>query len=716
MFSVTINEKGGQQSQYDFSKPEITIGRMKGNDIVLPKGNVSKQHTRIFQRDGDFFIVDLKSTNGTYVNGRKVTSEQRIDESDKIYIGDFVLQLERQQASQSQPGAAGGPPSPPQPQRGSDAGQSGGGRNFPTVMEGARDGGPPPASPGSTGPQPQQPQQPQQSQPPRQPQQPQRSTSTAGRGSVGGAEPEDLRKTRGDAAPVEELSPEIESIDEEIEPLPEPSVPKPSSPEPTASSPEPVPSSPEPTHQSVSGDAQVAGRSNVPTPTPDQGGGASPQAGQSPSPAPAQPAGGQSPAAVSAGVADRAPLESSFDDAFHQACRQVAEVFLQDNPLERLPVDYPLNNPAKTRQLEKAVKRAVDKANPNADTARVTRAITDEATGLGVLETYLDDESVRAIYVNAYDRVVLRTNGSLQVAEQAFSSPELLDLTARRLLGSHEDLPVSEEIRFDDGTRVHVVMPPVAVDGPSLTVQKPNDSFPDLVQLAEQGSMSPGMAEFLERAVEAGRSIAIAGPISSGKSTLLAALADVVPGSSRVIAVEQHSNLPVNKPNFIRLEANPSSGYDMRSLVRDATAMHPQRILLDECRGPEAYEWVTAATGGTAGSMLTLHGTSAVDALGRLESMCLMATDDISPRGLREQIAHCVDLVVVLNATPEGGFRIQQIAEVQGVDIDAFRLNDIFYYRVEGSSGDFHPTGYIPLFFEDLRHAGLDVDLDIFRE
>ena len=142
MFSVTISEKGGQQSQYDFSKPEITIGRMKGNDIVLPKGNVSKQHTRIFLRDQNFFIVDLKSTNGTYVNGRKVNNEQPIGESDKIYIGDFILQLEHQNAQQ-RPG--GGPPKPPSPPKPAGGGQGGGGRHFPTVMDGAQERDNPPS-------------------------------------------------------------------------------------------------------------------------------------------------------------------------------------------------------------------------------------------------------------------------------------------------------------------------------------------------------------------------------------------------------------------------------------------------------------------------------------------------------------------------------------------------------------------------------------------
>ena len=154
----------------------------------------------------------------------------------------------------------------------------------------------------------------------------------------------------------------------------------------------------------------------------------------------------------------------------------------------------------------------------------------------------------------------------------------------------------------------------------------------------------------------------------------------------------------------------------MDALLRNALALQPQRLLLDECRGPEAFAWITAAASGTEGSMATIHGTSAVDAVRRLESLCLLGTGEISPRGLREQIARAVDLIVVLHRLADGGFRVQQIAEVQSVDLDTFRLGEVFYYRADGAGGAFHPTGYIPLFYEDLRHAGVEVDFDIFRE
>jgi pilus assembly protein CpaF len=282
------------------------------------------------------------------------------------------------------------------------------------------------------------------------------------------------------------------------------------------------------------------------------------------------------------------------------------------------------------------------------------------------------------------------------------------------LLGPREHEVFADEVRFSDGTRVHIVLPPLAPEGPVLTIRKPSSYHPSLDDLVGQGVLSAGMAEFLRRAVQSGRSIAVAGPASSGKSTMLGALTSLITSGVRVVAVEETRQLPLSA-NAVRLEASPATGFDMRFLLRSALSMHPERVVLDECRGPEGYDWVTSTASGTEGSMIALHGTTAADALGRLESLALMGSTDVSPRGLREQVARAVDFVVVVHGSGRG-FRVNQITEVQGVDLDTLRLNDVFYYRVEGTAGAFHPTGYVPLFYEDLRHAGVDADFGIFRE
>jgi pilus assembly protein CpaF len=414
-------------------------------------------------------------------------------------------------------------------------------------------------------------------------------------------------------------------------------------------------------------------------------------------------------------VAPAREMRSEFEADFHAAQHDVARVLFEGISAQELPIDYPPMSSDRD-DFEREVSNAVGKVNPMVDRDTLVDLIASECVGLGPIELYLDDPSVQDIYVNRFDQILVRRNGEMLVAERAFSHPDFLTLAAQRLLGTRDESIGADEVRFGDGTRVHVVMPPLSVDGPALTIRKPPTEHPSLDDLVSRDVLSTGMREFLERTVQSGRSILVAGPTSSGKSTLLGAVAGLIPEGTRVVTVEEstHLDLPLN--SVVRLESNPATNHDLRYLVRTAVAMHPERIIVDECRGGEAYEWVTSAASGTEGSMIATHGTSASDALGRLESLCLLGNPEISPRGLREQISRAVDFVLVVHRSGDNGFRVRQITEVQGVDLDAFRLNDVFYYRVEGSEEQFHPTGYIPLFYEDLRHSGVEVDFDIFRD
>ncbi|MFW5967110.1 MAG: ATPase, T2SS/T4P/T4SS family [Persicimonas sp.] len=686
MVTVTISEKGGQQSQYDFNQRDIAIGRMKDNDIVLPKGNVSKKHARLINEDGTLLITDLNSTNGTYVNGRKVTDKQPVSESDKIYIGDFILQVE---ATESAGEVAQNPPQPP-------AGQAdgGGGGSLPPS---------PPSSPDAS----------------------------------------DMRKTIG-ASPGAEDSPGAVSGDGAVDDLFAAGDSKPQ----VAEQPNPGPPR---ARSSTDADSSAAGRAGGdaagssdsaldfdgldlggPSGPNDAGAATGEREDRAVERAPSSGASNRAPAAdrqvrpqeeqvhASApshtGRLPSAPdFESEFDDNLFEAHRAAAQAFFEAVGVDDLPLGYP-PRAADRDAYANHVDAALDSSGAGAQADELRDLLLEECVGLGPIEAHLDDPQVSEIFVNRYDQVLVRRAGKMLVARQAFGDPRFLTLAAQRLLGTRDTGIGADEVRFGDGTRVHVVLPPVAVDGPVLTVRKPPTSHPSLADLVSQQAMSPGMREFLERAVQAGRSILVAGPTSSGKSTLLGAIARQIPDGTRVVCVEESTRLELGQNSAVRLETEPAAGFDMRFLVRTAVQMQPERIIVDVCRGAEAYDWVTAAASGTDGSMLTSHGTSASDALGRLESLCLLGNPEISPRGLREQIARAVDFVVVVHRRDAASFRVRQITEVQGVDLDAFRLNDIFYHRVEGSEENFHPTGYIPLFYEDLRHAGVEVDFDIFRE
>jgi pilus assembly protein CpaF len=704
MMIVTISEKGGQQSQYDFGAAAITIGRMKGNDIVLPKGNVSKKHSRISIIDGSLFISDMNSTNGTYVNGRKVAGEQPITENDKIYIGDFILQV---QATQSAGQPAAGQPAAGQPPAAPPAPPANGSK--PPAPPAAPDLGHSSGLAGSvddlftTGESPQAPRN-------RRPKNTIPESAMDFDGPGPGRDPHSSQNLGGD--PVDSRGPAA----------------------PSRHGSGPADAAPPRRH------AESSSAESAPVALRDSGAHGSSDAAHSADPAPAGlgsdnafssgsepmsppregspsgPLGGDS-----AQRSSRRPLptprevRSEFDPEFHAAQHDVARVLFEKVSPQDLALEYP-PQAAELEKYEEMVSEAVDVVSPSVDRDFLVELITTECVGLGPIDLYLDDAEVQDIYIQQFDRILIRRNGELVVAERAFSHPDFLTLAANRLLGTRDGAILTDELRFGDGTRIHLVMPPIAVDGPAITIRKPPVAHLTMDDLVARNVLSTGMREFLERAVQAGRSILIAGPTSSGKTTLLGAVAELIAPGTRVITVEESTHLELPQASVVRLEANPQAGYDLKSLVRTAVAMHPQRILLDECRGDEAYEWVSSAASGTEGSMATAHGISAAAALERIESLCLLGNPEISPRGLREQIARAVDFLVVLNRSDDHGFRVRQISELQGVDLDAFRLNDVFYHRVEGNEEQFHPTGFIPLFYEDLRHAGIDVDFDIFRD
>ena len=721
MYTITVSEKGGQQSTFEFSTPEVTIGRMKGNDIVLPKGNVSKRHSRIFLRDGQFSIIDLGSTNGTYVNGRKITGEQSITDSDKVYIGDFILQVvvELEAAVPPMPPPAPGPPEidmmgiePLDEPQGADRF----GMNPPPPPTAPHDLAPTPPSFGA-------------------PPAPAMDFGAPPAPAMDfGAPPAPAMDFGAPPAPAMDFgAPPAPAIDFGAPPAPAMDFGAPPAPAmdfgaPPAPAmdfgtpPAPAidfgaPAAPAIDFGAPAAPAMDLGGPPTPSPalrkSPDMQSGWRPRQIDEPTVDRAgdrlMPNRGYSPSTVMS----RQDLLSEFDPQFHAAQQDVARVLFEHISPDDLPFGYP-PEPSDQERMRHAVSQAVNTVAPSVNRDELIELMTSECVGLGPLENYLDDLSIRDVYINRYDRILIRRNGKLATGLRAFSHPQLLVAAAHRLLGPRDMEVISDEIRFSDGTKVHIVMPPVATDGPAITVRKPPTTHPSLEELTASGAFSHGMAEFLKQAMESGRSVLIAGPTSSGKSTLLSALASRLSPSVRVVSVEDHTHIQLTN-NAVRLEANLGAGVDNRQLVHTALSMHPDRIIVDECRGGEAYPWVTSAACGTEGSMATVHGNNAADALGRLESLCLLGSRDVSPRGIREQIARAVNIVVVVNRVTDG-FRIQQITEVQGVDLDAFRLNDIFYYRVEGTGGEFHPTGYIPLFYEDLRHAGVDVDYGIFRE
>lgn len=693
MFKVTVSDKSGQQSKLDFNKPEISIGRMKGNDIVLPKGNVSKRHATIYLRDKSFYVNDHGSTNGTYINGRKVLAEQFVAEGEKIYIGDFILQLDAiaPEALQDMSGLNGRHTLPPNPPDGPAP--------HPTMFDQMDD----------------------------LPKDPLRDTYTtmppdadSGRSDGYPHVPDGLRDTIGPLDELQQVGPPGRKYDA----VPySPNNTQPPAPSKSPSIPPPKP----PLEKNIARDPvrppAITGASPA-APRHHTGGPSTPPAATPATTGPLEPIAAATPSSPLPGHGGQIQLsaappeiERDFDAELFGQQVDLIKILAEKFPINEWPVLTEEIDDKAQKRFDKELTASIKTLGPQAKKSKLTDLLTSEFNGLGALGPLLETEEVRDIYINSHDQVLVRQDGKLVQTAHAFSNTEVLELIGKRLLTEHgtPDELVSE-LRLDHGARLHIVMPPIAAQGPLITVRKPPSSHPTIADLVEQDILSPSMADFLIHAIDAGRSIAIAGPSSSGKTTLLSALAQLIHEGIRIVAVEDFGHICLTQGSAVRLETNTTLGFDKQFLLRQALSMHPQRILLDECRGAEAYDWVTSVASGTEGSLLTIHGVNAGDALGRLESLCLLGAGDQSPRGIREQIARAINIIITVNRTSDGSVRIQQIAEVQGVDLDAFRINDIFYFKTAGTLGSFHPTGYIPMFYEDLRQIDPDVDFGVFQE
>jgi pilus assembly protein CpaF len=272
------------------------------------------------------------------------------------------------------------------------------------------------------------------------------------------------------------------------------------------------------------------------------------------------------------------------------------------------------------------------------------------------------------------------------------------------------------DARLPDGSRVNAIIPPVAIDGPSITIRKFKKDRLRVEQLVSYGSLTQGMAEFLQACVAARLNIVISGGTGSGKTTLLNVLSGFIPDGERIVTIEDAAELQLHQVHVVRLETKPpsqegSSTVTIRDLVRNALRMRPDRIVVGECRGGEALDMLQAMNTGHDGSLTTLHANTPRDAISRLETLALMSGIELPLRVVREQIASAVDVIVQQTRLRDGERKVTQITEVVGMEGDTVVLSDIFKYDQTGIStagqvqGELKPTGIRPLFSPRLEAA-----------
>jgi pilus assembly protein CpaF len=304
---------------------------------------------------------------------------------------------------------------------------------------------------------------------------------------------------------------------------------------------------------------------------------------------------------------------------------------------------------------------------------RICELILREAVGLGPLEELLADPSVEEVMVNRHDRVYVERAGRIELTEVSFPSEQALRDAIERILtplGRRVDeLSPMVDARLEDGSRVHVVIPPLAVDGPSLSIRRFSAVRPGPRDLVELGTITDELHDQLEAAVTARRSILVSGGTGSGKTTLLNALSAFVGADERVITIEDAAELRLRQPHVVRLESRPANvegrgRVEIRDLLRGALRMRPDRIVIGEVRGGEALDLLMALNTGHEGALSTVHANSPEDALRRIETLALMAGVGLPHEAIREQLGRGLDLVVHLARLSDGSRRVVEVAEV----------------------------------------------------
>jgi pilus assembly protein CpaF len=308
--------------------------------------------------------------------------------------------------------------------------------------------------------------------------------------------------------------------------------------------------------------------------------------------------------------------------------------------------------------------------------SQVTELILRDTVGLGPLEELLADPSVEEVMVNGHDQVFIERGGRIDSTEVRFASESALRDAIERILAPLgrrvDELSPMVDARLGDGSRVNVVIPPLSVDGPMLTIRRFTAARPDPAELVASGTLTPELSDVLARAVRERRSILISGGTGSGKTTLLNALSSHIGPEERVITIEDAAELRLRQAHVVRLESRPPSvegrgEVTIRDLLRNALRMRPDRIVIGEVRGREALDLLTGLNTGHEGALSTVHANSPADALRRLETLALMAGLGLPHDAIREQVRRGIELVVHMARTPEGARQVVEVGEVTGV-------------------------------------------------
>jgi len=365
----------------------------------------------------------------------------------------------------------------------------------------------------------------------------------------------------------------------------------------------------------------------------------------------------------------------------------------------------------------------------SAEQEKIMDEVMDETFGLGPLETLLKDPTVTDIMVNRFDRIYVERSGRIELVDVQFRDNQHLRQIIDRIVAQVgrrvDEICPMVDARLSDGSRVNAIIPPLALDGPAMSIRRFGARPLQVEDLVRHGAFPAPVIEFLAAAVEARCNILISGGTGSGKTTLLNCLSRYIPTDQRVITIEDAAELQLQQPHVVRLETRPPNiegkgEVTQRDLVRNCLRMRPDRIIIGEVRAAEALDMLQAMNTGHDGSMTTIHANTARDALGRLEVMIAMAGFEIPMRALRTQAASAIQLVIQARRLPGGRRKVVSVSEITGMEGEQIQMHDLFLYEQTGVGDDGHAlgqfiaTGIRPRCAERIEHRGIKLVAELF--
>jgi pilus assembly protein CpaF len=427
----------------------------------------------------------------------------------------------------------------------------------------------------------------------------------------------------------------------------------------------------------------------------------------------------------------KAPVKDVQAEGFQQLKLAVHNRLFESLDVTRLESLEPVLAAQKVTEAISAILEDEGRLLTESDKAHLIEEIKNELLGLGPLEPLLWDDEITDILVNGHSQVYVEKRGKLHATEVKFQDDQHLMLIIDRIVSQVgrrvDEASPMVDARLPDGSRINAIIPPLALDGPSLSIRRFGRKRYNIDDLVEKKTIVPEIVEFLRTIVRARLNILVCGGTGSGKTTMLNCMSLFVPADERIVTIEDSAELMLQQPHVVRLETRPANvegkgEVSQRDLVRNTLRMRPDRIIVGEVRGGEVFDMLQAMSTGHDGSIATIHANTPRDSLGRLEMMMLLSGVNIPQRAMRQQIASALNIIVHVSRLSDGSRKVLRISEISGMEGEMVMMQDLFDFKRTGIGpggevlGQFVATGIRSTYSQRLEAAGYKLDGKIFRQ